>query len=78
METPASELDPEFLAMLRCPVSKARLVAVGARLIAADPQSRRAYRVEDGAIPVLAPDEGEVLPPAEWAELMRAAGEIVS
>ncbi len=64
--------------MLRCPVSKARLVAVGGRLVAADPQSRRAYRLEAGNIPVLAPDEGEVLAPAEWAELMRAAGEVVS
>jgi uncharacterized protein YbaR (Trm112 family) len=75
MDTPHTPIDPEFLAVLRCPWSKARLVVAEGRLISTDPQTRRAYPLDDGVIPVLAPDAGVALSVEEWEGLMRAAGE---
>lgn len=68
-------IDPEFLADLRCPVSGARLFADGGRLIAADPRGRRAYRVEDGAVPILLAEEAESLDETAWRESAARAGE---
>ncbi len=67
-------VDPDFLAILRCPESHAALVEVGGRLVSVDPKSRRAYRVMDGDIPVLVVDESEVLDERAWADAMRSAG----
>lgn len=71
-------IDPEFLADLRCPVSGARLFADGGRLVAADPRGRRAYRVEDGVVPVLLAEEAETLDEAAWRAAAERAGEPVA
>lgn len=70
-------LEPDFLAVLRCPVSRARLVDDGVRLVAVDPRGRRAYRVEDDSFPMLIAEEATTLDEAEWREVMRRAGEPV-
>ncbi len=57
-----TELDPEFLATLRCPISHAPLVLKDGRLICYE--SKKAYRIEKG-IPVLLPEEAVDLPEGE-------------
>lgn len=52
-------IDPEFLAILRCPLSHAPLVLEGDRLLCYE--SRKAYRIEDG-FPVLLIEEAEEIP----------------
>jgi len=52
-------IDPEFLAILRCPLSRAPLVLEGDRLLCYE--SRKAYRIEDG-FPVLLIEEAEEIP----------------
>lgn len=71
------KLDAEFLSILRCPESRARLVVDGERLVSVDPRTRRAYRLEDGDIPILVVEESTVLDEAAWREAMARAGEPV-
>ena len=52
----APNLDPEFVAMLRCPASGEPLVLEGDRLVCKE--SGKAYRIEDG-IPILLVEEAE-------------------
>lgn len=66
-------LDPEFLALLVCPLSRKPLVQHGETLISIDPETRRRYRVEDG-IPVLLIEEGEELNEADWTQALKDAG----
>ncbi len=66
-------LDPEFLAILRCPLSHAPLVQAGEALISTDPDTRRKYRIDDG-IPVLLAEESEELDRETWEELLERAG----
>ncbi|KAA3611662.1 MAG: hypothetical protein DWQ01_06130 [Planctomycetota bacterium] len=68
-----SQLDPEFLAILRCPLSRQPLVQMDQSLVSTDPETRRRYRIEDG-FPVLLIEEGETLSEQEWRQLMEAAG----
>jgi uncharacterized protein YbaR (Trm112 family) len=51
--------DPEFISILRCPLSRAPLVLEGDRLLCYE--SRKAYRIEDG-FPVLLIEEAEEIP----------------
>ncbi|MHC4841425.1 MAG: Trm112 family protein [Planctomycetota bacterium] len=64
--TPKHELRPEFMAMLRCPESKAPLVLKGDRLLCKE--SRKAYRITNG-IPNLIIEEAESLSDEEIASL---------
>ncbi len=65
-------LDPEFLAILRCPESKATLVQDGDWLISTDPATRRRYPIDDG-IPVLLVEESEQLDEQAWKQAVAAA-----
>ncbi len=69
----ADPLDPWFLSILRCPLSRAPLVQLGDRLVSTDPETRRCYRIEDG-FPVLLVEEGEELTREEWERLLQEAG----
>ncbi|RMH01517.1 MAG: hypothetical protein D6702_11440 [Planctomycetota bacterium] len=64
-----AELDPDFLAILRCPLSRAPLVQDGDWLVSTDPETRRRYRIDDG-IPVLLVEEGEEMPEEEWRRVV--------
>ncbi|HYC76069.1 MAG TPA: hypothetical protein VEI02_00445 [Planctomycetota bacterium] len=66
-------LDPDFLAILRCPETRAALVVDGDRLVSVDGRSRRAYRLDGGDLPILVVEESTVLGEAEWAEAMARA-----
>jgi uncharacterized protein YbaR (Trm112 family) len=67
-------MDAEFLSILRCPDSRARLVEDQGRLVSVDPRTRRAYRLDDGEIPVLVVEESTVLDEPEWRAAMARAG----
>lgn len=64
---PESMLDPDFLAILRCPLTHKPLVLVGDHLCCYE--SRKAYPIE-GGLPVLLIDEASDIPedqlPAEF------------
>lgn len=62
-------LDPEFLKILVCPLSRAPLVQDGDTLVSTDPQTRRRYRIVDD-IPNMLIDESEELSQAEWKTIM--------
>ncbi len=62
-------LDPDLLALLVCPLSRASLVLDGDTLVSTDEATRRRYRIDDG-IPILLVDEAEELAPAEWKAIM--------
>ncbi len=68
-----AELDPDFLAILRCPLSRATLVQDGDWLVSTDGETRRRYRIDDG-IPVLLVEESEELSPEDWQKAVAAAG----
>lgn len=63
----------ELLEILVCPESKAPLVLDGETLVSTDPATRRRYRIEDD-IPIMLIDESEVLPEAEWREILARHG----
>ena len=65
-------LDPEFVADLRCPLTRRPLVLVDNRLLCYE--SRKAYRIDDG-IPVLLIEEAEDLDDSEVPEEFRAVSE---
>lgn len=67
-----ARLDPDFLAILVCPLSRKPLVQLGDWLVSTDEATRRRYRIEDG-IPVLLVEEGQEMPPEEWRAALRAA-----
>jgi uncharacterized protein YbaR (Trm112 family) len=64
-ETPASELAPDLLEILVCPVDKAKVQPQGARLVCV--QCGRAYPVRDG-IPIMIINEAEMPPSGVGAE----------
>lgn len=66
MEKP---LDPEFLKILACPLSRAPLLQEGDTLVSTDPKTRRQYRIEDG-IPNLLIEEGKELAESDWKSIM--------
>jgi hypothetical protein len=67
-------IDPALLEILRCPDSRAPLVLDGTRLVSTDRKTRRAYRVEDGDLPVMLVEESEVLDEASWLGIMQRHG----
>ena len=67
-------IDKKLLDILACPLSKAPLVLDGERLVSTDPETRRAYRIDDG-LPVLLIDESTELSPEEHAEILKKHGE---
>jgi uncharacterized protein YbaR (Trm112 family) len=68
-------IDPEFLDLLVCPLSRADLVLDGETLVSTDPATRRRYRIDDG-IPVLLIDEAEELDPEAWRAIMERHGRV--
>ena len=65
-------LDPDFLAILVCPLSRKPLVQLGERLVSTDEATRRCYRIDDG-IPVLLIEEGQELAEHEWRQALAEA-----
>ena len=63
-------IDPDFLSILRCPVSRCALVQDGGTLVSTDKETRMAYPILDGGIPVLLEEEGEALSPEAWESVM--------
>jgi uncharacterized protein len=66
-------LDPEFLKILVCPLSRAPLVQDGQTLVSTDPKTRRRYKIVDD-IPDLLIDDSEELPESEWTAIMARCG----
>jgi uncharacterized protein len=62
-------IDPEFLALLVCPLSRAPLVQDGDRLVSTDPKTRMAYPIIDD-IPNLLIEDGNALAEDEWKQIM--------
>jgi uncharacterized protein len=58
-------IDPDFLALLRCPVSRHELVQQGDWLVSTDSDTRLRYPIRDD-IPVLLEEEAEKMSPEEW------------
>lgn len=66
---PVTEIAPEFLQILACPVARVPLVQVGDWLYATDPATRRRYPIRDG-LPILLVDESEVIAPEEYERVV--------
>jgi uncharacterized protein len=64
-------IDPEFLAFLRCPVSRKPLVEQGDWLVSTDSETRLRYPIRDG-IPVLLEEEAEKMADADWQSATQA------
>lgn len=58
-------IDPEFLAILRCPVSRKPLLEQGEWLVSTDSETRLRYPIRDG-IPVLLEEEAEKMADGDW------------
>ncbi|MEY2742942.1 MAG: hypothetical protein RIS21_1313 [Planctomycetota bacterium] len=67
-------VDPGLLAILRCPASRATLVVDGDRLVSTDAATRRAYRIEDGDLPIMVVEESTVLSEEDWNTVMVRCG----
>lgn len=67
-------IDPGLLAILRCPATRATLVLDGDRLVSTDAATRRAYRVEEGDLPVMVVEESTVLSVDDWKAVMGRHG----
>ncbi|MCA9753944.1 MAG: hypothetical protein KC591_17225 [Gemmatimonadetes bacterium] len=65
-------IDPELLALLVCPLSRAPVVVDGEWIVSTDPATRRRYRIDDG-IPVMLIDESEELDEPTWRAIMDRA-----
>ncbi len=66
-------LDPELLAIMVCPLSRATLVQDEDTLVSTDAKTRRRYRIVDD-IPNMLIDESEELTEAEWKAIMQKHG----
>ena len=69
---PMVDLDPEFLAILCCPVSRKPLVQQGDWLISTDPEGRLRYPIRN-EIPVLLEEEAEKLDEQSWKAAISAS-----
>ncbi|MBC8327951.1 MAG: hypothetical protein ISR76_04090 [Planctomycetes bacterium] len=67
-----AQLDPDFLAILRCPLSLATLIQDGDWLVSTDAETRRRYRIDDG-IPVLLIEEAEEMAVDDWKKVVAGA-----
>jgi uncharacterized protein YbaR (Trm112 family) len=65
----STTLDPEFLKILVCPLSRAPLVQDDDMLVSTDSKTRRRYKIVDG-IPDLLIDDSEELSESEWKTIM--------
>lgn len=65
-------LDPKYLEILACPKTKAKLVLSGDLLVSTDPETRLAYRIEDG-IPNLLVEDAEALSPEDWKKAVEGS-----
>ena len=68
-------LDPELMAILVCPLSRAPLVQEGDTLVSTDAETRRRYKLTDG-IPNMLIDESEQLNVEEWQAIMKRHGRL--
>jgi uncharacterized protein YbaR (Trm112 family) len=75
IENDSLPFDADLFDLLVCPAAKVPLKWVKGRLVSTDSASRRSYRVDDG-IPVMLPDEAQVLSEADWKACMAAPGPI--
>lgn len=64
-----TKLDPEYLEILRCPVSLKPLVQHGDWLVSTDPETRLRYPIRDG-FPVMLQEESEELSLDDWKNAM--------
>lgn len=62
-------LSQDLLEILRCPLTRAKLVLDGERLVSVDAETRRAYRIEDG-FPVMLIEESVTLTPEEHTSVL--------
>lgn len=67
-------LDPEFLAILVCPLSRKPLVQLGEWLVSTDEETRRRYRILEDGTPVLLIEESEEMNPEDWSAALKEAG----
>ena len=65
-----ARLDPDFLKILRCPISRKPLRLDGDWLISTDKKTRRRYPIRDG-IPVLMKNESEEMKLEPWNAAMQ-------
>lgn len=68
-----AKIDPKLLEILACPLSKAPVILDGDRLVSTDPDTRRAYRIDDG-IPIMLVEEGTELSPSEHSAILKKHG----
>ncbi len=66
-------IDNMLLEILACPLSKAPVVLDGERLVSTDPETRRAYRIDDG-IPIMLIEEATELDAEEHAAVLEKHG----
>lgn len=66
-------MNQSLLSILACPKTKAPVVLDGERLVSTDPETRLAYRIEQG-IPVMLVGEATVLSPEEHAAVLQQHG----
>ncbi|MCC6547226.1 Trm112 family protein [Candidatus Sumerlaeota bacterium] len=66
-------IDQKLLAILACPLTKAPVVLDQNRLVSTDPETRRAYRIEDD-IPIMLVEEGTTLGAEEHARILKEHG----
>ncbi len=68
-------LQPWFVEMLVCPKSKKPLIYFSEEQFLFCPESRLKYRIED-EVPVLLPEEGELMDEAQTSALLARAKEL--
>jgi uncharacterized protein YbaR (Trm112 family) len=66
-------LDPKLLEILACPEDKGPLLYFADEQALYNPRRKRRYRVLDGDMPDLIPDDAETVDDAEHARLMDKA-----
>ena len=64
------QVDPDFLEILCCPISRKPLRLEGDWLISTDEKTRRRYPIRDG-IPVLMKNESEEMELEHWIAAMQ-------
>ena len=72
------QLDPEFLAILVCPLSRQPVVQSGDWLISIDAETRRRYKVLEDGTPVMLVEESEEMEPEAWRAALAEAGQAPS
>lgn len=60
--------------LLVCPKTHARLVLHGDQLVSCDPETRLAYPIRHGDIPILLVDDAVAVEPEVWAAVMQESG----